>query len=277
MSKPSTNSVSIDLEVDPRRGGRPSCGFSLMEMLVVISLITLLMSLLMPALGKSREYARRTACATNSRSQVQACDTYSVDHADFLPPSQNQSGSIVAYSFDIKSFHDPKIPLGVGIALAKGYFNFQPNALHCPSLDTSGATAYNTPYHSMDVDAPNWWNGVGASYWDDPAHATKRIIIGYTYRSPSYWRANTTERFLRVSTSPSYTVVNADILDPRFGRQYAHIQGYNFTRMDESGDWHPDPKGELEQIVLNFGTSVVDGINTPVTDEIIFKELEEGG
>lgn len=244
-------------------------------MLVIIALITMLMALLMPSLARSREQARRTICAANSRSQVQACDAYSVDNGDYLPPSQNLTGSVWAYSFDIKSYLDPRIPLGMGITLDKGYMNFQPSVFHCPSLDTSGANPYGTSNHSMDVAVPNWWNSVGASYWDDPTYANKRITVGYTYRSPSWWRANPTERFLKVSSTPGYTVINADILDPRFGRQYTHVQGYNFTRMDESGDWHYDPDGELEALALGGGVAI-DGVNQPVVDEILFRELEAG-
>ncbi len=59
--------------------------FSLMEMLVVISLITLLMAMLMPSLSSARENARRTKCLTNTRSQSQAFTAYADEHQGLLP------------------------------------------------------------------------------------------------------------------------------------------------------------------------------------------------
>ncbi len=61
-------------------------GFTLIEMLVVISIIALLISLLLPALASARQSAQQIVCASNMRELGQALQEYLVTDQGFFPP-----------------------------------------------------------------------------------------------------------------------------------------------------------------------------------------------
>ncbi len=65
--------------------------FTLVELLVVISIIALLLAILMPALGKAREQARRVVCANNMRTIGLGDTMYSQDCDDWHVPILNGS------------------------------------------------------------------------------------------------------------------------------------------------------------------------------------------
>ncbi len=88
-------------------------GFTLIELLVVISIIALLVSILMPALNKAREQARKTVCANNLRSNVLALRIYSGQNNDKLPAGTNVNWpwDISYWTTDIilKNGSDPEV------------------------------------------------------------------------------------------------------------------------------------------------------------------------
>lgn len=61
--------------------------FTLIELLVVISIIALLMAILMPALSRARDQAKKITCSANLRSLGQAALSYVSDYKDKVPYS----------------------------------------------------------------------------------------------------------------------------------------------------------------------------------------------
>jgi prepilin-type N-terminal cleavage/methylation domain-containing protein/prepilin-type processing-associated H-X9-DG protein len=61
-------------------------GFTLVELLVVISIIALLLAILMPALQKARELARSTVCLSNQRQISLGFAMYTGESRGKLPP-----------------------------------------------------------------------------------------------------------------------------------------------------------------------------------------------
>lgn len=64
--------------------GKTTHGFTLIELMVVISIISLLIALLLPALSKARSSARIVTCMANVRAIAQMSFVYSADNRDCI-------------------------------------------------------------------------------------------------------------------------------------------------------------------------------------------------
>lgn len=98
-------------------------GFTLVELLVVISIIALLLSILMPSLGKAREIAKLTVCSSNMHQLGIAVCVYDAEWNGWLLPATSQADEV--------QNEDSGIAINWGVLYELDYCGF--NMWYCPA------------------------------------------------------------------------------------------------------------------------------------------------
>jgi len=119
--------------------------FTLVELLVVISVIALLMAILVPALGKARGTANRTLCMSNLRQIGVAMRSYLDDNRDIFPLCSAEPWVITDTS---NPEYAPPITKTLGKILK------EPKVFICKA-----DTKPTPPYHLRTGNTSYWYNG----------------------------------------------------------------------------------------------------------------------
>jgi len=144
-------------------------GFTLVELLVVIAIIAVLMGILLPALGRARQQARKIACLGNMRQMGIALQAYLPDNAYRLPPSScNLSNPNQYWLRLLCQYTGENLLLRCPADLAKGFIDWnipldkQPGDLRWSSFALNSLLDPRCPYNrgrynnTMNVRRPGY-------------------------------------------------------------------------------------------------------------------------
>jgi prepilin-type N-terminal cleavage/methylation domain-containing protein len=125
------------------RGHRSA--FTLIELLTVIAIIGILAAIIIPVVGRVRDSARASVCASNLRQLSFAMNMYANDNKDHYPLQSN--GGTTTWMTAIKSYVDFKT------AGSTDEFSNDRSVFQCPSRDNPTADFFS--YGMTDYV---WWN-----------------------------------------------------------------------------------------------------------------------
>ena len=199
--------VGLGVSIAPKKpthSHRALSGFTLVELLVVISIIAILISLLLPALSEARILTLRTVCASNIRSLLQGFAEYASSNQDQYPPSFQYArpfGTIGSWPGSVPGDNGTSVPCGFA-ALYVGGILTNPAFIYCPDSavpfvppNAIPPVSPTSPYLPSELQYYTQTDGSFTLNW--PEKMVQNAGWQYPYSTYCYWY----QRFMGVCMS----------------------------------------------------------------------------
>ena len=202
---------------------RRCAGFSLVELLVVIGIISVLAALLTSAAGSARESAKRTVCLSNLRQLGAAYQIYALRFGDRVPIGYSNSSR----QFNYLIYDGPSGGPRWGALLYYAGLIDAPRAFYCPSE--------RHPYWQFDTPDNRWPP-------PDPTSGVRPIHtrIGYGARPVKDWPGGIRPPavFPRLAQLRDKAILS-DIAPDLFRLEHRHGTGVNVLYASGGAKWVP--------------------------------------
>ena len=213
--------------------------FTLIELLVVISIIALLVSILLPALSKARDAARRVVCASNQNQMSKMLYFYASDYKGSFLPSRLRGGQPAVLN------NEPTRLLQFAQDYAGGAYD----VFNCPNIDgmfsrqaksfqddPAGNPGYISfggyGYLGAAKGQKSTWNPAGGMPFDPLGMGLDPVAVPCKDSDPGYWPI-----YSDVGAQYLYSVDSDAFTEPNWWYVAAHLKGRRGFHVLDSDTW----------------------------------------